>query len=279
MRRAFTLIELLVVITIIVVLLALLTPAMDQAIYSAELAVCAAKLDAVATGVQTYAMDYRRSYPYRAGVHQGGTTIDTGDTFLATSAWHPHKVWNGGGGAAAPDDRRLLRNYMGINAALNDPLSRKADLDGARAGSHTYASYYLWFGFKFAGNKGLDKVGDKLTWTEGGVSWRFDILAGDQDDVRFADAIPATFASHPDRSGLLRSELYQDAGSPQSVVSRWAIQGPGQRGTLDMNFVFAAGHVARVERVEADQDDRMIKVPVFNGGTHTLTQWSHLPRR
>jgi prepilin-type N-terminal cleavage/methylation domain-containing protein len=40
---AFTLIELLVVVTIIVVLLSLLTPALDRAIYETELAVCASQ--------------------------------------------------------------------------------------------------------------------------------------------------------------------------------------------------------------------------------------------
>src|ERR1043165_1931025 len=55
MPRAFTLIELLVVITIIVVLLALLTPALDKAMYQAELAVCGANLRAIANGAIPYA--------------------------------------------------------------------------------------------------------------------------------------------------------------------------------------------------------------------------------
>src|SRR5438132_646169 len=59
---AFTLIELLVVVTIIAVLLALLTPALDRAIYEAELAVCGANNHALGLGVIAYAMDSKRNY-------------------------------------------------------------------------------------------------------------------------------------------------------------------------------------------------------------------------
>lgn len=45
--KGFTLIELLGVVVIIVVLLALLVPTMDKAIYEAELAVCAAQQKAI----------------------------------------------------------------------------------------------------------------------------------------------------------------------------------------------------------------------------------------
>src|ERR1051326_3589056 len=63
----FTLVELLVVITIIVVLLSLLAPAIDRAIYQAELARCGAQLRAIASQTVTYAMGARRTYPYRVG--------------------------------------------------------------------------------------------------------------------------------------------------------------------------------------------------------------------
>ena len=70
--QAFSLVELLVVITILVVLLALLAPAMDKAIYQAELAVCGAQQKAIASSSQGYAFDSRRSYPYRDGVRNTG---------------------------------------------------------------------------------------------------------------------------------------------------------------------------------------------------------------
>ena len=64
MSKAFTLVELLVVITIIVLLLALLTPAMDKAIYRAELLRCQTNQRGIASGVLLYAVDFKRSYPY-----------------------------------------------------------------------------------------------------------------------------------------------------------------------------------------------------------------------
>src|SRR5687768_10280921 len=61
----FTLVELLVVVAIIAVLLALLMPAMDKAIYQAELAACAATQKGIVSGATLYAMNYKRSFPNR----------------------------------------------------------------------------------------------------------------------------------------------------------------------------------------------------------------------
>ncbi len=72
----FTLIELLVVITIIAVLLALLTPALDRAIVQAELAKCAANQHALLNITHIYAMDEnRRKYP--SGVGDDGSDLIT----------------------------------------------------------------------------------------------------------------------------------------------------------------------------------------------------------
>src|SRR5687767_2102205 len=92
--KGFTLVELLVVIAIIVVLLALLTPAMDQAIYQAELTVCGTRTRAIAMGALDYAGANRRAYPYRKGVQDKNT-----------AQWQPHSLNSSGGSKSVHDDR------------------------------------------------------------------------------------------------------------------------------------------------------------------------------
>ena len=59
----FTLVELLVVITIIVVLMALLAPALEKAIYEAELVSCAGNLKLWGTMSHDFARDHQRRLP------------------------------------------------------------------------------------------------------------------------------------------------------------------------------------------------------------------------
>ena len=59
-RSGFTLVELLVVVTIIVILLALMAPALDKAVEAAQRAKCAANMHSIATGAVTYAILNKR---------------------------------------------------------------------------------------------------------------------------------------------------------------------------------------------------------------------------
>jgi prepilin-type N-terminal cleavage/methylation domain-containing protein len=61
--KAFTLIELLLVITIIVLLLAMLTPALDKALLEAVKAQCGARQKGLVTFCNMYAADNRRMFP------------------------------------------------------------------------------------------------------------------------------------------------------------------------------------------------------------------------
>src|ERR1041385_1906177 len=81
-KHGFTLIELLGVITIIVILLALLTPALDKAIYVAELAACQAQQRGIVTGTVIYAMEHKRYYFDRSVIRN---TSQAQPTMLATA--------------------------------------------------------------------------------------------------------------------------------------------------------------------------------------------------
>src|ERR1041385_8072941 len=63
-RPAFTLVELLVVVTLIVVLLAMLTPALDKAIAITERVVCMSNQKQVAGLIFYYQGDNKRYFPY-----------------------------------------------------------------------------------------------------------------------------------------------------------------------------------------------------------------------
>src|SRR6185295_546837 len=129
MRPAFTLIELLVVITIIVVLLSLLAPALDKAIYQAELAVCAANLRAIAGGAAIYASGSKRFYPYRPGVRDD---MAWPTAMIYNGSLEIQTVYNALWTQVNPvvyDDRPLLRTFLRLNSALCDPLTGKLDYE------------------------------------------------------------------------------------------------------------------------------------------------------
>lgn len=71
LSRGFTLIELLVVVTIIVVLLAMLVPAMDKAIEASLRAVCATRLHSFGLGIGQYSMDNKRRVPLPVQAYGG----------------------------------------------------------------------------------------------------------------------------------------------------------------------------------------------------------------
>jgi competence protein ComGC len=111
---AFTLVELLVVITLIVVLLALLTPALDRAVYQAELVVCSARLHALGTSVTHYAMDHQRRYPARA------VSDSAGGSQRRPTEIKVHMEY---------DERPILKGFLQINAMLNCPLTQRMDYE------------------------------------------------------------------------------------------------------------------------------------------------------
>jgi prepilin-type N-terminal cleavage/methylation domain-containing protein len=278
-RTGFTLIELLVVITIIVVLLALLTPALDKAIYQAELAVCAANQKAVVNAVVAYAAGSRRYYPQRAGQRAGIN-------------WHPAWIYNGNDalnalGAAATtqtgelskqDDRIVLRSFLALNKHLNDPLTGPLDFEDIDADAHAYSTTALWFGFGYDNFGGMYKIGDRIRWT-GNIGWSgrrgagsYNLLVSDRDMPHQGGRIQST---HPDRDGRMVNRVCQNerfdleatgtgADSLKLTISTWT--GLTPRGESDLNYGFQDGSVRRYDQLKYNDTD-MDTVPSSSNGT------------
>ena len=271
MRAAFSLVEHLVVITIMVILLAVLMPALDKAIYQAELTQCGANLHGIALGAQTYAVDHKRHYPYRPGMQ---------------TQWRPDRIYLANANTQRTnlrfDDRPILRGYMNINGLLNEPLAKRVDLESPQyrdpsRGPNVWAGYELWFGWRYAGEKGMTRLGDRFE----SKSESFSVLAGDQDLV--AANVSSVTSSHPDDAGLLSNEVWQDGeylgGGPGPdaavlevtnavsafTMSRWSLSNSLARGVLDLNYAYDDGSVRRFNTVRLD-DEEMTTVPVFNDG-------------
>lgn len=284
MRHGFTIVELLVVITIIVILLALLAPAMDQAIYEAELAVCGAKLKAFGGGLSSGAVAHRRAYPQRLVVG------------LPISVSMPA----GAGSSAALDDRPALRNYIGgsLNAALNDPLTKAVDIDGSRNSTSVQVSYAMWFSWNTGSDeRSMRKLGDRWTWSGGpdgakgtadDIEYSFNLLA---QDYHQRYSTPYNLTSHPDHDQILSQIAYEDAGGANvngvtilgsETTSGWLLWGADDFGSLDYNMAFADGAVIRYATVTGhDTDERMTRVPVARsppGRADATVDWYRVPK-
>lgn len=276
--RAFTLIELLVVITIIVVLLALLAPALDQALYQAELAVCGARLDAVATGAITYAIDQRRTYPVR--------------NFNMTNRDAKHlagiDTWGTGGTPGGySDERPTLRGYVGLKMLL-EPMTPRIELENTTPTSEVFQGYLTWYGWRYLDPDnypnplaGMHKLGDRFEWN----GRRFSVLAGDYDEYQIASR--RVYSSHPDRDGMLFSQVLENEGGVEGVLgnlylTRWK-RDSIDRGPLDLNYAYADGSVRQVRDVpvapDPDDTENSFAVAQYADGSRALaaTDFHRLP--
>ena len=232
---AFTLVELLVVITIIVILLSLLTPALDTAVYQAELATCAGQMDGMAGGVLAYALEHRRAYPHRPPVHNG---------YAHTQAPLIQQ-------ASVADLRNVLDGYWAPVVYI-DPFCPQVELSDAHADSNVLGSYALWFdyGFTQPGGGINSRIGQGVRWDRR----VFQLLVSDYDYIDQGGN--AVFGSHPDADGVLMPSGIINGGlpaDPTNIVgkwshSRWENWGNYSRGAIDMNFGYADGSILRMPR-------------------------------
>ncbi len=252
---AFTLVELLAVVTIIVVLLALLAPALDKAVRQAEMTVCSANKHGLTVGVTSYAMDNKRRYPYRQ--HP--------DT---AKSW-PWLIANGNGGAT--DDRPKYRKYMMLNGVFNCPQLPKIDIDGSTA-TNTFVDTNLWHGFQLRNgttrSRGMMRIGDKLTWdwTEGANKKQITstILAGSHYTVNTGTGgLNTTHQGTPTEA--YSTTRYQD--DPNTGYTLCLYRGVlASAKTSDQTVAFADLSVRKYNEVDWNTDDRMVHVPAWTNG-------------
>jgi len=257
-KSAFTLIELLVVITIIVLLLALLTPALDRAVYQAELAVCGSQLKSVGTGVLSYAVSNRRAYPVRAAIPQ------------------PSQLR-----ANANDFRGALQKALENLNVLNCPLAGRLDFV-----SSTDVAIYtqnLWFSWGYNDERKKLRIGDPTRWN--GQEHR--LLANDRDLTLTPNQAQS---AHPDYGPqTMFNEVYQDQthrnNNALTTIAWWLNLQTAQRGRTDDNFVYDDGSVLRVDGIVSvingnQPDERMQKMPVWANSTQLSVNsgWINVPR-
>jgi prepilin-type N-terminal cleavage/methylation domain-containing protein len=283
MRRAFTIVELLVVVTIIVVLLSLLVPAMSKAIYQAQLVKCATNYRFLVNASQNYALDYQKKYPYRDLPNPpNGASWP-----LAIQA---HKLTHPLTGSGAPyyDLRPLLRPYAKINDVFNDPMCIPLDYDNPNAnGASTtiYTSVFYWGGWYFRNGRtqepmrGIFKLGSRFeAYDEFNPSrlLQMSVLAGDID---CASDYGQGWSSHPD-GGNFNNQV---ASSDTAMESNWT--GPRNRLPIDLNFAFEDGSVRQVRQVAyyergdspRNNDERMVRIANMNNQSGIDAQWNNVP--
>jgi competence protein ComGC len=281
MKRAtaFTLVELLVVVSIIVVLLAMIAPAMDRAVYQAELAACGANLSAVAKGATAYGPENKRLYPYRPSLADGERPIYIG----RSGGWTSDTARN-----TNLDDRYVFRSHISTKA-LVCPLDGKVDLSvqASRPKTWVYSNYEIYFGWRFKDEKAMARLGDRFEYAGQGYS----VLAVDHESF-FRDVDVDLFGStHPDSLGVFWQNVVQDQDNPPpynlthgGTYSFWGIVSRA-RGTVDRNFAFTDLSVTRYDRVvwtfqgaSEINDPRMMRIAAYTSKTKEVERQLQLPR-
>ena len=274
--RAFTLVELLVVIAVIAVLLALLTPALDRAIYESEVTVCGAQQRTIVNGLFQYAFNHNRSYPHRAAAHS------TGAHYPPSYIYHPGGRFAPGdpaGSRATPvgggfDYRRVIEAYIDYAKLFLDPMAGYVDLtpEGSPPEQNVLSSYFHYDGYQWyhggtnppkssAMGSGMTKMGNRLIWEERlpnrRITHEFNLLVADGYHYN-RDAIGGVATSgHNDRDGQFALDNRDDQ-TPGLGYAGWQgtyshynrlFTNGNPHGAMDLNYGFQDGSVRRISEV------------------------------
>jgi competence protein ComGC len=283
--RAFTLVELLVVVSIIVTLLALLAPAMDKAVYQAEMAADGSNFRGIGSGVLSYAFDHKRRYPYREHLVKGySIPIIINNTIYE----------------ARYDDRPMLRPYMSINKTLSCPFLPKQDLDDPELDTMIFVPHSLWFSVQYRSDYGIGdmvfenpalgtgmfKIGDRVGWYDNvvGQAVASNVLASSR--VAIWQRGEGSMTSHPAEGySIIRADREWYAIYPKVTVAYFQSLNRLKHEPTDLNTLFDDGSVrrhnaAKWDTRDMDNEERFWRVPGWNnsfGWDHEL--WENIPKQ
>jgi hypothetical protein len=259
------------------VLLALLTPALDKAIFEAEMAVDMAQHGGIAKGATAYAMGFRRLYPYRPTMDKENGQFE--------------RIQSGLVGGVYNDDRPILRQFMGMKM-FQCPFNDQVDYDTTRNDVWILPSTLLWFSGRGlidkAGQKyrPMRRVGDRVEWSGprhpflGDTeprTWAFDYLASETDWNRMFDQVRT---AHPDDEGVLSPEALQGESVflvLLGVRSRWRSYETGERGSISQIYARTDGSVRRINDIKNHDPQRTVEVPEFENDGEFPNNAEHLP--
>ncbi|MBI1369626.1 MAG: prepilin-type N-terminal cleavage/methylation domain-containing protein [Planctomycetes bacterium] len=250
-RRAFTLIEMLVVVTIITLLMAILTPSLSKARYTARLTICAAQEHQISLAALSYAAGNFGVFPYRStcvGLNPKPFQIKYYDE----------------------DDRPMFAKYFSFDT-LQCPFNRFTDpkFIETTTADEIMLGYEMYFGTSVNRNDPASymfRLSDRPTtpdlWT--GKRTEVSVLVADLDVDWFW--IQNWYSSHPDREPSKLRFIQALGTSPPGdthTFARWGIGPPGERGLIDRNFIFRDGSHRLITDI-AMHDDRLARISANN---------------
>ena len=278
----FTLIELLVVVTIIVVLIAMLTPALDKAIYAAELAKCGGGMKGIVLGELNYAFNNKRHYSDRPPAR--GANYDNYQTKqLSGVGTFAGSAVSAGTPTTFFDERLLLRPFMNVDAFVC-PLAGSIKVNTAQPETTLFMPYCMFYSYQYrdstanvsaggqnqstksvtgyptAGNSSMFRIGDKLSWTyNGGKTHKFSVIVADGGYFGAGFGTTMDVVAHPDSNGVLVNSQLQDStdvtfstssGDPNTTRTQagWGVYNPAV-GYFDFNFGHDDGSVRRINHM------------------------------
>lgn len=159
MRKNFTLIELLVVVTIMMILAALLLPALSQARERAKTNSCISNLKQMGSGLMLYAGDNDDFFPYLIR-QDAGADLDCGTAYIFLKSNSTHYVGYVGWGAV------FNAGYIGDGKILYCPSSpyKYGGVNCLPPGNEAKVSTYYYRDKWESGKNKVFRVADKSRW-------------------------------------------------------------------------------------------------------------------